>query len=273
MQLETRSELIIIFTAGISITLFLSGYIVYFVIFYLKNQQKNIEERKNLEIKFQQTLLQSQLEIKEQTLQHLATELHDNLGQMASLIKINLYTIKVEDAVDAKEKIEDTKELTRQLLTDLKLLSASLNGNRITQLGLVKGLEVEVERLNKTGIFKALLNCPEPLPTLDENATIILFRMAQEMLNNAVKHSGAENIEISISIKEKLLTLAIVDDGTGFNLEEKINSGGSGLHNLQSRAKLIQAHVSVQSSVGDGTKISIELPLTKQNAFANTTSS
>jgi hypothetical protein len=204
-------------------------------------------------------------------LQHLAVELHDNLGQIASIIKINLNTLKFDDTEKAKTKIEDTKELTRQLITDIKLLSASLNGNRITELGLVKGLELEVERLNRTGQFEASLCFDGQEIALEDNKAIILFRMAQEILNNAVKHSGAKRIEISINITGNLFTLAIVDNGMGFNLEEKVKSGGSGLLNLQSRAKLIQAQVSVQSSVGNGTKISIELPLITSHASPTTT--
>jgi signal transduction histidine kinase len=93
--------------------------------------------------------------------------------------------------------------------------------------------------------------------------------MVQEILNNAVKHSGAKSIEISIHEKENSFIFDIQDDGKGFNPKEKMKSGGTGLLNLQSRAKLIQATVSVQSAVGNGTKISIELPLTPHNALAN----
>ncbi|MFM7857064.1 MAG: sensor histidine kinase, partial [Flammeovirgaceae bacterium] len=113
------------------------------------------------------------------------------------------------------------------------------------------------------------LHCPEPLPELTEDTTIILFRMAQEMLNNAVKHSGADRIKILMTKINDLLTLEIIDNGKGFNFSEKIKSGGSGLLNLQSRAKLIHATVSVQSSEGNGTRISIELPLIQQDAFTN----
>lgn len=265
---QIQDNVLTIVFASLFLLIFFVGFLT-FTIFYFKKFYRLQTERNALKLQHEETLNKVELEIKEQTLQHLAAELHDNLGQMASLIKINLNTITWEDVPKAKAKIEDTKELTRQLITDIKLLSASLNGIRITQIGLVKGLEGEVDRLNKTDLFTASLHCPEPLPELNEATTIILFRMAQEMLNNAVKHSGADCIKILMTKTNDLLTLEILDNGKGFNFSEKIKSGGSGLLNLQSRAKLIHARVSVQSSVGKGTTISIELPLIQQDAFTN----
>lgn len=248
--------------AGTIILLLLAGFIFVFLLVFQQRQQKFKIEKQTLRSEFQKTLLQSQLEIKEQTLRHLAYELHDNLGQIASLIKINLNTLQLDDREKSAQKIEDTKELTRQLITDLKSLSVSLNGDLIAKIGLLKGIENEVTRLNKTGQFITQLNVEGLAAPLDESTTIILYRMVQEVINNIVKHSEAKHIEFLVNTSENLFTLVIRDDGVGFDLEEKVNSGGSGLLNLQSRAKLIHAQFSIQSSPGVGTKICIELPLT-----------
>lgn len=248
--------------AGTIILLLLAGFIFTFLMLFQKKQQKFRIEKQNLQLQFSQTLLQSQLEIKEQTLRQLAYELHDNLGQIASLIKINLNTLQLDDREKSILKIEDTKELTRQLITDLKSLSVSLNGDLIAKIGLLRGIENEVNRLNKTGQFITQLKVEGHFVPLDESTTIILYRMVQEIINNIAKHSQAKHIEFLITTTENLFTLVIQDDGVGFNLEEKVNSGGSGLLNLQSRAKLIHAQFSIQSSPGVGTKICIELPLT-----------
>jgi len=260
MQFGNEEIILTIFLGTLLILFFAFCIVFLFILFKNKNNQ-NIREKEETKRHFTQTLLQSQLEIKEQTLKHIAYELHDNLGQIASLIKINLNTLQLENSEKSVQKIEATKELTRQLIADLKSLSISLNSDRIAQLGLVKGLEDETERLNKTGQFKAVLEVGESMPKINENATIILYRMAQEILNNIVKHSAATHVSISLQVKENLFTLVICDDGVGFNTEDKLKSGGSGLLNLQSRAKLIQAMFSIQSSPGDGTTICIELPI------------
>jgi signal transduction histidine kinase len=259
MQPETSNELIVVFIVGITILFLLAGYIIYFLFLYQRKKQKDIVERKILENKFQEELLKSQLEIKEETLKHIGYELHDNLGQVASLIKINLNTLQLDDPLKSSQKVEDTKELVRQLITDLKSLSVSLNSERVSQLGIEKGLANEVERLNKTGQFEIVMQQEGSVPPLDASATIILYRMSQEIINNIIKHSGAKRIVVSLKATPKLLILAFSDDGVGFDKEEKIKSGGLGLMNLQSRAKLINAQLAIKSSQGFGTVVSIEL--------------
>jgi len=118
-----------------------------------------------------------------------------------------------------------------------------------------------VGRLNKTSLFEASLEQEGTMPTVDANTAIILYRMVQEIINNAVKHSDAKHINISLLSSENLFTLVCSDDGKGFDKEEKIRSGGSGLTNLHNRAKLINAKLFIQSSLEAGTTISIELPL------------
>jgi signal transduction histidine kinase len=213
-----------------------------------------------MKLKFSQTLLQSQIEIQEQTLQHISRELHDNLGQVASLIKINLTTLKLNDPEKAVEKIEHTKDLTRQLIADIKSLSVSLGSDRIAQTGLARAIETEVERLNKTGEFVATYRLQGAMPDIDADKSLILYRMAQEVLNNMVKHSEAKHINIFIHVNENVFILAFRDDGIGFNSAEKMNASGAGLRNLQNRATLINAQLHIQSLPGNGTEITIEMP-------------
>lgn len=261
MQFETKSELIILFVAGISLLFLACGYIVYFLVFYQRNQQKNILEKSAREAGFQQELMRSQLEIKEQTLKHIGYELHDNLGQIASLIKINLNTLRLDDPDKAALKIESTKELVRQLITDLKALSVNLNSDRVVQLGLIECIKNEIRTLNRTGQFKTEFVLEGFLPELSPDTAIIIYRMVQESVNNIVKHSKAKHVTISLKVVENLFTLVIDDDGEGFNPSDELRGGGSGLINLQNRAKLINAQFSIQSSPRDGTSILIEMPI------------
>ncbi|MBC7888662.1 MAG: hypothetical protein H7Z13_12345 [Ferruginibacter sp.] len=210
---------------------------------------------------FNHELLQTQIEIQEQTLQQVSRELHDNLGQVASLIKINLSTLQFSNPEKAIEKIEDTKDLTRQLIADIKSLSVSLGSDRIAQVGLVKAIEIEVERLNKTGQFSASYELRGTAPVIDNDKSLILYRMAQEVLNNIIKHSRARHINILLHVNENIFILAFNDDGIGFNAEEKMNASGAGLHNLKSRAVLINAQLHIESLPGNGSSVTIALPV------------
>ncbi|MFT3949546.1 MAG: ATP-binding protein [Agriterribacter sp.] len=247
--------------ATVIVFLLISSFIVFFVIAYKRKQQQNLSEKQQLQSHFSQTLLQTQLEIQDQTLQHISRELHDNLGQIASLIKINLNTIQLENTAKAAQKIEDTRELTRQLITDLKGLSVRLNSDRITQYGLIKTLQAETERINRTDAFSASFDATGTDPTLTPEKSIILYRMIQEIINNIIKHSEAKHIDIKLNATENLFILVFRDDGIGFNVAEKLNNSGAGLLNLQNRAKLINAQLTIQSTPGNGTVFTIQMPL------------
>jgi signal transduction histidine kinase len=130
----------------------------------------------------------------------------------------------------------------------------------VAQTGLVIALKTEAERLNKTGLFVVLFEHTGGLPAIENDTAIILYRMAQEVLNNMVKHSEAKHIHIKVILTESLFTLALSDDGKGFSVEQ-MQQKGSGLTNLQKRASLINARLQVTSIPGNGSHTSIELPV------------
>lgn len=254
-------EIIFILITGTFIIIILLVALFLFFGVYQKKRFGHKLEKQQLQTQFSQTLLQSQLEIQEQTMQQISRELHDNFGLAATLIKINLTTLNIDNPQAAAEKIEATKDITRQLIGDIKSLSVSLGSDRIAQTGLVKSLETEVLRLNKLGLFTITFNHNNINPGIDNDKAVILYRMAQEVLNNMIKHSNAKHINVNLTVNESLFILAFSDDGNGFDVEKQMQSGGSGLHNLQHRARLIHAQLSIKSSPGNGTSIAIQMPL------------
>jgi signal transduction histidine kinase len=257
---DLNADIILAVLVATIVLLILSSFGIIFTVIYKKKQHAYQNEKKLLQVRFQEELLKSQLEIKEGTLKYIAYELHDNLGQIASLIKINLNTLSLTDEEKAARKIEDTKDLVRQLIYDLKSLSMSLNSDRVIQVGIVKSLQTEVERLNKTGQLEATITIEGTIPKLSNNTSIIFFRMTQEIINNIVKHSKATLVNILFSATQNLVTFKCKDNGIGFDVVDKIQSGGSGLLNLRNRAKLIHAQLDIQSSSEGGTTITIQIP-------------
>jgi signal transduction histidine kinase len=237
--------------------------LIFFVVITLAvRYRKRRRENEEMRVRFSEQLLASKVEIQEQTLQHVSRELHDNLGQVASLIKINLNTVQLKNPEAAEEKLSNTKELVKQLILDLKQLSVSLSTDKINKIGLVQALKLEEQKLIKTGLFTTNLTYPENMPILDAEREIIIYRMIQEILNNTIKHSEANNISLSIQYVGNMLDLLVSDDGKGFDVDKKLaetNEMGNGLLNLQSRAKVIKASYSIESAIGKGTtsKISI----------------
>jgi len=258
---ENNGDIMISILAGSLLLFLLCTFIFAFSLLYLRKRRFHSIEKQKLASEYESALLQTQLEIKEQLMQDMSHEVHDNLGQVASLIKIYLNTLQYNNANKTRQKVEETKDLVRQLISDLKQLSLRLNSNRVVQLGLLEGLKTEVTRLNKIGYYNVEFEHDESNPITEANTTIILYRMVQEIINNIVKHSGAKRINIELRVLNNLLILVFNDDGKGFNFEEDLNSNGSGLMNLKYRAKLISAKLQIESSIGNGTNITIKAPI------------
>lgn len=237
----------------------------FFFLFYVKVKQKQNEyliNEQKIKNQYEQTLLQTQLEIQEQTLKTISQEIHDNIGQILSLAKLNLNTTSPVDEA-TQLKIKDTKVLVGKAINDLRDLSRSLHGDKIAELGLIEAINNELKILENTGQFKAQLKIISANTCLlDQQKNIILFRILQEAINNIIKHAKATTINVELNFSPVLFTMHIIDDGTGFD-EALLHSSatGIGLKSMRSRAALIGGTLFVHSSPGNGTTIKIQLPI------------
>lgn len=226
--------------------------VFFFIITLAARYRKRKMETEELKARFVEERLRIQVEMQEETLSHISRELHDNLGHIASLIKISLNTIPVTDA-KVEEKVEQARELTRRLIFDLKRLSVRLSADPVVDNGLLYAIEKEVDQLNKTGKFTANLQVDGTVPVMENDKAVIIYRMVQEVINNFIKHSGGSELKITILCMENFISLELRDNGTGFNIGEKQRKEGAGLRNLRQRARLTGASLDVTSAVGHGT--------------------
>lgn len=228
---------------------FLSFFIVYLAIF--QNKRKTI---------FKQQLLQTQIEIQEQTLKTIAQEIHDNIGQVLSLAKLNLNTFPAVADEAVQKKVEDTLQLVGKAITDLRNLSRSMHGDKINELGLEEAIGSELRILQNTGRFTTQVLLSGNRYKIQPQMEMVLFRMVQEALNNAIKHSAAKNIEVQLQYGTEKFRLAIKDNGIGFNpVILQAAQTGIGLKSMQNRAALIGGIFSVFSAPEKGTTVAIEI--------------
>jgi signal transduction histidine kinase len=240
----------------------LAGFVIFFLLMYMRRKAKSVLEKEQLRSGFQQTLLQSQLEIQEQTLKNISQEIHDNIGQALTLAKLNLNTMPGVSETQ-QESIITTKGIISKAISDLRDLSRSLNTDYIADMGLQKALEYELGLINKSTLIKTELKTEGQAFRMDKQKELILFRIVQEALNNTIKHAYAKNINAAINYNNDKLELSIIDDGKGFAITEQTteNGAGLGLRNMQNRAKLIAAEFSISSSPENGTTIKIVMPV------------
>jgi signal transduction histidine kinase len=260
------NELYVVFISATVFFVFLSGFIIYFIILYQKRQIEHRTESEAVQANFRQEFLKARLEMQEQTFAHVSRELHDNVNQVLSFVKLNLAMISNVDS-EQRLKINENRELIAQVITDLRDLSKSLSFEHITKQGLVKTVETEVNRLNKSGIIEASLSIQGDIYPLGEQSELVLFRILQEALNNAIKHSGATHLQIGLQYGAEMFNLTVGDDGVGFLPNSLDNSTGSGLINIENRATVIGAVAKVDSSPGNGCNVSVTLNLLQQRIY------
>ena len=256
--IEKDISLLIPIAAGTLLFSVLVAFIIYFIFLYRKTQQKFDWERQ----RFKQALLQTEIEIREQTLLEVSRELHDNLGQVASLIKINLNMLSANLLEADREKITASIELTRQMVGDIKHLSVDLKNRNSREINLLQAIGKDVARINRAGIIKVEFQSDPSIPAMPVGTETILYRLIQEILNNMLQHSEAD--EAKIEIKSGLYNLIInySDNGKGFdkNLLVLDNRKGMGLVNLRERCSLLGADLKIDTQLQKGTKIQIVLP-------------
>lgn len=242
--------------------LFLAGLVIFFLVMFMKRKTRNLLEKQQMHTAFSETLLQAQLEIREQTLKSISQEIHDNIGQVLTLAKLNLGTMETAEPV-IREKLLITRQLVAKAIVDLRDLSRSFNTDHIAAIGFQAAIEYELGLIQKTaGITTSLSVSGEPF-RINPQKELILFRIVQEVFNNAMKHAEAGSIKIALSFHDDKLELCIKDNGKGFQVDATISGkqglAGLGLRNIQNRAKLIGAEFDLVSQPGAGTTVTIHL--------------
>jgi signal transduction histidine kinase len=260
-QSEEINLPLIMLTSTLSIVVLIIGFFM-FIKKYQIRRLLHLQEKQALQVKFQQELLQTQLEIQEQTLKNVSQEIHDNIGQTLSLAKLNLNTIDPHNAGQAQEKIGNTQELVSKAIKDLRTLSKTLHTDSILSTGLRRAIELELDLIDKAKVFQTELKVTGSPARLDPKKELILFRIVQEAMNNIIKHSKANTIDVQMAYGEKELVLSVADNGCGFNQTTNSNNPdtGSGLRNMQSRAELIGGCFAMASDTS-GTRINITVPI------------
>jgi signal transduction histidine kinase len=233
------------------------GLVVFFVVLNRKNHNNFIKEKELLEQQIQTQLLKSRVEIQEHTLKSISQEIHDNIGQLLSLIKLNL---SMASTKYGDETLNEAYILLGQVITDLRNLNKTFNPDYILRDGILDAIGREVNILSRSNQFKISFLKDGDSDFFRGEKEVILFRMIQEALHNVVKHADAQNIEIKANIFEDHASFSVSDDGKGFSKNGNgYKSNGIGLLNLEERARLINAKLEIFSYPGAGTNIIIDI--------------
>ncbi len=222
---------------------------------FIKKKSQLILSQQRKDAHFEQELAISQVEIKEQTLNYIGQELHDDLGQKLSVAR--LMTNKIILAGD-REKDQIAKEvnlLIGECIQDIRNLSKVFISTQVKHFGFVESLEREIFRIERLELLKVKYDINNHGLEISPDHALILFRIIQECINNVIKHAKSNNLVIKVKDELNFIEIFINDYGIGFNPENKAD--GSGLKNIKNRAKIINANFRIRSTAARGTEITI----------------
>ena len=247
------TDLLIIVTTFIILIVVLMMVAIY-GIFIKKKSTLLLEQQRQIAV-YEQELAIAQIEIKEQTLNYVGQELHDDLGQKLSVARLMTNKIGLTSVEDKEGIAQEINVLLGECIQDIRNLSKVFITKQVSHFGFVESLEREVFRIKRLNLLEVDYNINNHDLELNSDHALILFRIVQECITNVIKHSKSKKIELKVVNSPKNIKIFVNDKGVGF--EKNMKNDGSGLQNMQSRAQIINAEFQIHSILNQGTEIMI----------------
>jgi len=228
----------------------LVAFIVFFMQTYYKKVMQNQQKLALTKLEYQKTLLRDSVLIQEQERQRVAMELHDGV-----ISKLNTILLAVNfdyDELNVPDALQECIHLTRQLSHDLSPPLLEQNTTYELLFSVIMPLQVNYEVA-----FYPLLHHLMSIP--DTNSKLQVIRIAQEVINNIMKHASAQTIEVKFRHTQHSLAMSITDDGVGFDVHKQAQ--GLGLKNIELRVQLLKGKYKFQSIPGKGTTFIMRIAL------------
>lgn len=252
---SANNESILIAIITITILFFLfSVFIVFYFLTYRRNQKRYQEKLAVAQKEFEKQKLESQVELQEMTYKHIAKELHDNVGQLIGTTKM-LLSVAGRQTDANNQVLSEADQALSKAIHEIRHLSRSLDNEWLEQFELYENLMTEAARINASGIVQLEVQAEAEL-SMDKPRQIILFRVIQEGIQNALRHAHPTYVSVKMRNQDGLL-IDIVNDG----LPLPENFHGMGTNNMRKRVQVLGGHIQWRQ-MGGNTIVAIALPNT-----------
>lgn len=260
MEKQSPPNFIVFLLIGTFLLLLLCGAVIFFVLLYQRKMLQNKLDIKNLQTDHQRKLLITTINSQEKERTRVGQELHDSVGAMLSAIRLNMKMITSDPSLFEKNSDEMTAYLDETIET-VRDISHNLYPAGLKTFGMIGVLKEYIEKINHSGEMKISLIEQGNTRRLDSNIELFIFRILQELLHNAVKHSRASAIDIKMEWKNDYLEIEVQDDGIGFTSDQiDPDKRGLGLYNISNRAEVIDAKVFFKNTEKGGACINLQIP-------------
>jgi PAS domain S-box-containing protein len=231
---------------------------------------RNLAERRLRKSHEQLRALSSRLEsLREEERTRLSREIHDHLGQLLTALKLDLRSLErriaamptAEPKTALNEKITSARGLADEMISSVQKIASELRPGILDRLGLTPALEVEAQTFQtRTGIVCELI-LPEQSPVIAPEQTTAVFRIFQEVLTNVARHAHATHVTVRLGQEGRHLVLQIQDNGIGMPPNALEEPKSLGLLGMRERAAILGGKVSFAASAGQGTTVTLQIPL------------
>lgn len=205
--------------------------------------------------------------IREEERTLIAREIHDELGQVLTVLKIQISLLGNKlnpEQTTLKEKVNLLTGLIDQSVESVQKISSKLRPTILDELGLNAAIEWQTEEFEKLTNIKCSLVIPKDDLQLSSNKSTAIFRIFQEALTNIARHSEADKVNISLLTNQKNINLEIIDNGKGISAEQIKDFKSLGIHGMEERAMIFGGQVTFESISGKGTKVTVEIPIDRE---------
>ena len=227
-----------------------------------KRQLKTQLEKQKMQLKFEEELLHTRIEVQEQALLNFSGEIHDSIGQDLSMLRLHMGMLEpyLTDP-QGQVMLQQHQVILKNTIKNLRLISHSLNTNLILKQGLEEALGTEVDRIRNFTPLVCSLAIEGEHVDLSKEKELLIFRIFQESVQNITKHAEATEITVALQYQPASLLVSIRDNGKGFSTVETSSSNHQlGLANMRHRTSLLQGTINFQSAVNDGTDVQLTVP-------------
>ncbi len=209
------------------------------------------------------------IDAQEQERRRIARELHDDIGQRLALLTVKLEQLHLghSDLAEVRNRIGELQVQASEIATDVQTLSHELHSTKLEYLGAVAAMRGHCQELGEQTKVKVDFKSEDLASPLPPDISLCLFRVLQEALRNAVKHSGARHVEVGLWGTPNEVHLSVSDRGVGFDSEAAKRGRGLGLVSMEERLKLHKGRLSIESQPKLGTTIHARVPLSWGNGF------
>ena len=197
------------------------------------------------------------LEAQEEERARVARDLHDQVNQSLTGVLLRLEAARATAPPELAAEIAETRELAHRAMDELLAVARQLRPTALDDLGLRAAIGGQVEQLARPGV-ETRFTCEHDPGRLDPDTQLVIYRVSQEALGNAIRHSRAGRIEVTLKREDDRIELEVTDDGTGFTFAEA--NTGLGLGGMRERALLVGGELDIESRPGRGTTVRLAVP-------------